>query len=224
MHIGCDHNPWLFAHDELDRLELSFERIFELHEASHGKTWHETEDTILGEYIAAEEAAEAKIQLILSEVVGLGGKQESVHTSPSVREADSTLKELLSSAVPTDPLCVRVFRVCAPLRAWAEERYLHSKKHPAVFRLWVNAHLLPAKVAFAETGSNEQGDETPPMVTAVEWSLAALYAHRIRHALGVLRSRGELPFGSAFSARAFDDINQSLVARQTLYEQKARLR
>jgi len=224
MHIGHSHNPWLFSLDELDRLEASFERIFVLHDTSVGKKLHEMEEEILQEHIKAEEDAEKKISQHPS-------KQQTKPSETRVLgnmlpwETDSTpsIKELLTSAVPTDALCVSVFNLCAPLRDWAQKRYVDDGvKDRAIFRLWVNTHVLPAKVAFAISGISEEGEDVPPHVMAAEWSLAVLYAHRIRRALASLKLTGELSKGSAFSVRAFDDIRTALLSRQELYERKSK--
>lgn len=225
MHVGCSHNPWLFTHDELDRLEASFDAIFMLHDSSVGKSWHEMEEEILQEHIKAEEDAEKKISGYPTSKLQIMSEDKKTFSkkAPWETEADPSIKELLASSIPTDALCVSIFNLCTPIRIWAEEKYINSKiKDRAVFRLWVNAHVLPAKVAFAISGVGEEGEEVPPQILAEEWSLAVLYAHRIRHALASLKIVGELPKGEAFSVRKFDDIRKALLLRQELYERKSR--
>ncbi|NBS41880.1 hypothetical protein EBS80_04465 [bacterium] len=74
--------------------------------------------------------------------------------------------------------------------AWSRESYWkHGMRNRDMFRVHVNAYLVPVKIAFGQAEENRD-DAQAARIAGMEYELAALYLSRTRESLSNLRAMG----------------------------------
>lgn len=181
-------NPWLFRRDELDVLEDELDEVFDLHEQSRDPVHRSMEASVIAEQTRTEDSYERK----LSDLLGPASlAPEDTHVCEHCKDGfpdGVPLKDLLTR--DRDPLYVRAYRWANKVFAWSRESYWKfGMRNRDMFRVHVNAYLVPVKIAFALAEENRD-DEHAPRITALEYDLALTYLARTRESLGALRAMG----------------------------------
>ncbi|OGL95716.1 hypothetical protein A2348_03755 [Candidatus Uhrbacteria bacterium RIFOXYB12_FULL_58_10] len=181
-------NPWLFRRDELDMLEDEIDGVFDLHEQSRDPVNRTMEETVIGEQTKTEDSYERR----LSDVLGPDALlEDEPHVCEHCKDGfpeGVALKDLLSKK--RDPLYVRSYLWATKVFVWARESYWkQGMRNRDMFRVNVNACLVPVKIAFA-LAEEGHGDAHAPSIAGLEYDLALVYLARTRESLGALRTMG----------------------------------
>jgi len=216
MNSDRDHNhtlPWMFRRDEIDVLEEEFDDIFRRHATAAHAKFRAIEEPVLREQMDTEEATEAEL------LARMGADWLSSAPGPASAGAACAhdelasvrpLRESLRRDVTRDPFYERTYLWASRTFRWARDRYAQeSERSRDLFRVYVNAFLVPAKIAF---GQAEESHEEPDAreVAAKEYELAATYLDRTRESLTVIWETGGQEAEVGWIRREADEIAQAL--------------
>ncbi len=178
----------MFRRDELDVLEDELDEVFHLHEHSHDPVAHEIEAGVIAEQEKTEDAFENK----LADLLGPASlAPEAPHVCEHCKDGfpdGVSLKELVET--DRDPLYAKAYAWAITVFAWSRESYWkHGMRNRDMFRVHVNAYLVPVKIAFGQAEENRD-DAQAARIAGMEYELAALYLSRTRESLSNLRAMG----------------------------------
>jgi hypothetical protein len=181
-------NVWVFRRDEVDALEDELDEVFDLHEASRDPVNRAMEESVIAEQTRTEDAYEHRISDVLGPAaLAPDEPHECEHCRGGFPEG-VPLKELLER--DRDPLYARAYRWALRVFAWSRDSYWNSGlRNRDMFRVLVNAYLVPIKITFALT-EEERDDEHAPRIAWLEYDLALTYLSRTRESLRALRAMG----------------------------------
>jgi|GEM_PF-1565537 hypothetical protein len=198
------NNAWLFVRDEIDLLEEEFDEIFRRHDALRDPVRHALEESVLKEQLETEEATESEVALHMGPKLV---EEERGAPPPSIMEEfDSvgSLREWLKRDVMRDPFYESVFLWSTRVAKWAKEAYDRNPQSRDLFRIYVNACLVPAKVAFGQSEETHEHEDALELASK-EYELASVYLRRVQDSLQTLEDAGSLP---AESVWMFSEANQ----------------
>ncbi len=177
----------MFRRDDIDVLEDELDDLFATHDALPDGEQFDMEEALIREQIDTEEAFE-------NELAELLGAPLVVHTEHHVcgpncddLQQDISIRDLLKRDAEQDPLYRRARDWSRQVAAWARDRYL-LERSPDVFRSLINAHLVPVKIAFAQT-ELEREDEFSRPLGEKEYQLAGTYLLRVAESLNACRKK-----------------------------------
>jgi hypothetical protein len=184
----CD-NPWVFRRDEFNVLEESYDDVLRRHDAAGRTRAFEAEEAVIREQARTEELSEAELSLRVGP-----GWLEAPEGPCEVHGADESdsrpLAEQLRAESERDPLYAAALRWSMGLFRWSRARYDRRRNSdPDVFRVLVNAPLVPMKVNFALC-EQEHADRFAVDIAEKEYELAETYAERVLAALERLCGEG----------------------------------
>lgn len=206
-------NPWLFRRDELDVLEEELDEVFDLHETARDPVHHVMEAGVISEQVKTEDAYERK----LGEVLG----PESLAPDATPHSCEHC-KDGFPDGVPMrdllirerDPLYARAYAWAVKVFAWSRDHYWKfGMRNRDMFRVHVNAYLVPVKIAFGQA-EEVRDDEHAPRVAGMEYDMALLYLSRTRESLGALRALGLKHEDMAWMIEEADRLALDLVERR----------
>jgi len=210
-----DHTlPWMFRRDEIDVLEEEFDDIFHRHSTPAHAKFRAIEEPVLREQMDTEEATEADLaaRMGMDWLAAAPGGPASAGAACAHDDLASVrpLRESLRRDITRDPFYERAYLWASRTFRWARDRYANeSLRTREVFRVYVNAFLVPAKIAFAQA---EESHEEPDVleVAAKEYELAATYLDRARESLTAIWESGVTGTDMAWMRRESDEIAQIL--------------
>jgi hypothetical protein len=181
-------NPWLFRRDELDLLEDELDDLFHWHEHSRSAVEKEMEEEVIVEQERTEKTYENRLTDVLGpDSMSPGEEHVCEHCRGGFPEG-VPLREMLVGE--RDPLYARAYAWSVAVFGWARESYRHyGMRNRDMFRVYLNAYLVPVKIAFA-LAEEGRDDERAPLLAAMEYELALTYLGRTRESLGALRAMG----------------------------------
>lgn len=188
-------NPWLFRRDELDLLEDELDEVFHLHEHSRDPVHHSMEEGVINEQLKTEDAFERKLSDLLGPASLAPDEHVCEHCKDGFPEGVS-MRDLLVR--DRDPMYAKSYAWATKVFTWSRESYWNfGMRNRDMFRVHVNAYLVPVKIAFA-LAEEHRDDEHASRVAGMEYELAATYLERTRESLSSLRAMGlvqeELPW------------------------------
>jgi len=184
------HGPWLFHRDDLTLLEEDFDALFESHELTQSKREKDMEESVLKEHLQTEERSESQ----LAERLGPEWIIEAFADELDDSEQEETSHSHLHvEHAQIDPLYAEVIRWTKATVRWGRRQYFKKgNRSEDVYRILVNAHLVPMKISFALSEEHD-AEKLSREIAAKEYELAAIYLERT---LGSLRSLAlRLEFG-----------------------------
>lgn len=178
----------MFRRDDIDVLEDELDALFAAHDELPDGGQFDMEEALIREQVDTEEKFE-------SELVGLIGfpmlQKTEHHTCGPLcddLQQDVSLRELLKHDADQDPLYRRARDWARNVAKWARERYVHDRTSD-VYRVLINAYLVPVKIAFAQA-ELEREDEFSRPLAAKEYQLAGTYLVRIAESMSLCRKPG----------------------------------
>ncbi len=190
----CDHprEPWFFRRDELTLIEEGFDDLLHIHERMPNCHEKRMQSVVLKEHMATEEAYEQE----LADVIG--PDWITAISTESLDEEDEGQEEGFESFFPSalDPfemLYRESLKWSRFLVAWAHTEYFRIQNRDRdIYRVLVNAHLVPIKISFAVTEALNE-DELSREIASKELDLAKTYLDRTIGSLKTLNIGGKLP-------------------------------
>lgn len=209
-----EETPWLFRLDELDLLGLNFHETRE-----HARASFPTSQVIEQEIVEEQEETEARAERELDAALGPFSEPCPHHDHPE--DVDRSMEELLHSPVASDPLASVAYRWAQSIHRGVPAISLDAEHYRHVFRIHLNAPVVPAKLAFA--GEEERtGTADGLLVAEKETELAVIYLGRILDSIDVLaKQEGVDQAAAALFLRVGADL---LVQARTKQQRLARLR
>lgn len=185
-------NPWLFRRDELDALEDQLDEVFDLHEQSRNQVQHSLEKGVIAEQTRTEDLYEQKLADLLGPESLASDDEDDGHVCENCQGTGLPegvpIRDLLGQR--RDAIYVRAYAWSTKVFLWARDCYWEQgMRNRDMFRVNVNAYLVPVKIAFALT-EEARGDEHSGAIAAMEYELASTYLSRVRESLGSLRAMG----------------------------------
>ncbi len=186
-------SPWLFRRDELDALEDQLDEVFDLHEQSRNQVQHSLEKGVIAEQTRTEDLYEQRLADLLGpESLASGDEGEDGHACENCQGTGIPegvpIRDLLGQR--RDAIYVRAYAWSTKVFLWARDCYWEQgMRNRDMFRVNVNAYLVPVKIAFALT-EEARGDEHSSAIASMEYELASTYLSRVRESLGSLRAMG----------------------------------
>lgn len=206
----------MFWRDELDLVEEEFDDIFHRHDHSTDRASFRFEEDVLREHLDTEEGSEAEI------MVRVGPRPpalERTHEPHADMDAlHGSLREQLRRDVVRDPFYEAAFVWASDLFRWSGRLYERQELRTRdLFRVHVNAYLVPAKIAAAQT--EETHEEHGSFELALcEYGLAATYLQRTCESLRAL------PNAPASSLAEAHEIGQRIEQARRRLEQMRNFR
>ena len=197
---GDEANLWMFGRDEVDLLEEEVEEIYDAQEA-RGHEEADMEHLVMQEQIDTEEQTERELANVW------GGdllERDSVSRAEG-DEVDSSipLRELLKEHMFRDPLYTQAYVWSSAVFRFAKEQYLSGQDRSRdMFRVYLNANMIPIKLAIGRTDACLH-DPFTLHVMQKEYELALTYLERTLESLHVLTVRGYdllIPFTTSGAA------------------------
>lgn len=186
-------SPWLFRRDELDALEDQLDEVFDLHEQSRNQVQHALEKGVIAEQTRTEDLYEQRLADLLGpESLAADDEGEDGHVCENCQGTGIPegvpIRDLLGQR--RDAIYVRAYAWSTKVFLWARDCYWEQgMRNRDMFRVNVNAYLVPVKIAFALT-EEARGDEHSAAIASMEYELASTYLSRVRESLGSLRAMG----------------------------------
>jgi len=189
------HEPWLFFRDEVDLLEAEYDQIFVKHEATKNDPGiTELEKMVIKEQQQTESQAEVDIdEMIDIQLTDPETRPPSfASTFRAVSEESLSLKSLLGKDVQRHVAYEISWRWSREVFAWSQKQYYQkARKNQDIFRVHINACLVPAKILFAQS-EEAIGDNLSRHIAVRELELAKIYLERTVDSLKLLASNGDL--------------------------------
>jgi len=213
-----DHNhtlPWMFRRDEIDVLEEDFNELLRGHDARARTRAYAYEADVLDEQVKTEAATEAELAKRMGpEWIAASAAAPAAGSGAACAHEDlepgNALRDALVRDATRDPFYERTYAWAEAVFRWAGARYEDERARSRdLFRVYVNAYLVPAKIAF---GQNEEAHEDAEAyeVAAREYELAATYLNRTRESLQALCATGEAGADGEAMSREADAIAHTL--------------
>jgi hypothetical protein len=184
--------PWIFHRDELTLLEEGFEDLFSSHENNVNVILKDMEDFVLAEHLNSEKKQEED----LSKKIGLEFASDIVDESLSdigQEDVGKGQEEFDQDSFEEHSVYRKSIVWSKEIVHWAEGVYFKEKRTLRdVYRVLVNAHLVPVKLSFA-CGEEMVGDMFSVDIALKEYDLARIYLERTENSLHALILSGVLP-------------------------------
>ncbi len=210
-------SPWIFRRDELDALEDQLDEVFDLHEQSRNQVQRSLEEGVISEQSRTEDTYEKMLaELLGPESLVPGDDGDDGHACDSCHGTGLPegvpLRDLLGQR--RDAIYVRAYAWSTKVFLWARDCYWEQgMRNRDMFRVNVNAYLVPVKIAFALT-EEARGDAHSPAIAGMEYELASTYLGRVRESLGSLRAMGMSHPDMGWMMDEADGISVALDARR----------
>ncbi|MEK7105203.1 MAG: hypothetical protein AAB865_00760 [Patescibacteria group bacterium] len=174
-----NETSWFFRLDELDLLEFDFAALQEHHE-DHCDWRQKIEEKIFAEQEAVEDAAQSDLEPRLDDAPMDEGCP--IHANDDDDEDELTIKELLTSLVGNSPLASEAYVFVRDLPGKIAAIKESPENYESLFRLQLNAPLVPAKLAFA-AHEEEHDDPVSLVIAEKELDMAFGYLSRVLDSL-----------------------------------------
>lgn len=180
-------NPWLFRRDELDVLEEELDEIFHLHKHESDEMQFEMEAEIISEQTKTENQFERR----LTDLLGPASLASHEPVCNHCKDGFPDGVKLSDMLVPErDPLYARAYSWAVRVFYWSRECYwVNSMRNRDMFRVHINAYLVPVKIAFAQT-EHRRNDPHAKKISELEYDLALTYLRRTKESLSALTTTG----------------------------------
>jgi hypothetical protein len=192
MDNSSENHPWVFHRDDVDLLEDQLEDLYERFQSdSHSPISMEQE--VLQEQLQTEEDSDAELSLLLGEafmgsVCDHNTSWSSLSSFDSMKDSDQD-DGVFDFFRARDPLYLQVRSWSLGVFRYAQIQYFQKGNHSReVFRVYVNANLIPIKLATA-TQEACVDDRLAREIALKEYALACTYLERTLSDLLFLRSK-----------------------------------
>lgn len=178
---------WLFQRDEVDLLEAELDDVWEKYmrralPAGRQDKGHGDEQEVLREYAETEDRSDTDLLL------QFGGAH--VEEGPCAHEEQQrktfeslTTVDYLRQGTQRDALYAGAYAWANRAAKWAQEQHANGAPNAKeFFRLYLNALLVPVKLAFAQAGEVHEG-RPARAATAADYELALIYLKRAAQSL-----------------------------------------
>ncbi|MBI4599114.1 hypothetical protein HY734_02890 [Candidatus Uhrbacteria bacterium] len=223
-------SPWYFLRDEFDFLEEEFDRIFDRHAEVKNPAVLSMEHRVMDEQAQAEEEYEACLEDAWTTTSEECHAEEGVCVHHrDILAPDQSLRDLLYDHQTKDPLYAQALVWGMGVFEWAGRRYPRrcpTAKRQDVFRVHMNACLVPVKVAAARMDEEGEGEATLDLALQ-GYDLSLVYLQRTWESLKrIAEQPGEkegerienwLQEGVALRAK-IERTRQELLDRRSFYQ------
>lgn len=175
MTFLCD-NPWIFHRDEIDLLEEEMDELYRRHDQkTEDGSISDMEDQVLSEQLETEEAAEAELSIEIGPEYLLPHPPH--HTHEQIEDEESLLKSLQAHGY-RDPVYARIYSWAIRAFLYSTKRYVkESVREKDVFRVYVNAKMIPIKFVASQT-ERFSDDAESDLIAEMQRSLCLIYFER----------------------------------------------
>lgn len=171
---------WLFQRDEVDVLEAELDDVWNRH-MRRGKG-HVDEESVLREYAETEDRSDTDLLLQF----GAAHMEEGpcTHEDQQRQAFESmTALEYLRRGTERDALYAGAYVWARQVSTWAQEHAVSgAPDNKERFRVYLNALLVPVKIAFAQAGEVHEGPQARAASDS-DYELALVYLGRASESL-----------------------------------------